>query len=63
VPELPAHITFGAARGILGVSERTFFRYIDAGFIQAYELPTGALRFKRSDVEALLKPKKASTTV
>jgi predicted site-specific integrase-resolvase len=58
--ELPVNITFAAARGILGVSARTFFRYIDAGFIQAYELPTGALRFRRADVEALLKPKKVS---
>lgn len=58
---LPEHISFAAARGVLGVSERTFFRYIEAGFITAYELPTGALRFKRCDVLALLKPKKAGS--
>lgn len=53
-------LTFEAVCERLGISKRTLRRYINAGHIQAYTLPTGALRFMPADVAGLLKPKKVS---
>ena len=50
----PEVIDFEAACARVAVSERTMHRYIKAGYLPAYELPTGKLRFKTADVDALL---------
>jgi excisionase family DNA binding protein len=53
-------IDFEAACARVAVSERTMHRYIKAGYLPAYELPTGKLRFKLADVDGLLTRKTVS---
>jgi excisionase family DNA binding protein len=44
----------------IGVSVGTIHNYVQRGILPAYELPTGARRFRVEDVDALLTPVKTS---
>ena len=48
-------LTPAEAAAILKVSVRTLDRYQADGYIQPHRTPTGRRRFRRSDVEALLR--------
>lgn len=49
-------LTSGEAAAVVGVSRDTIKRWQRAGRIAARRTPTGHLRFRRADVEALLQP-------
>ncbi|KKN54896.1 hypothetical protein LCGC14_0587890 [marine sediment metagenome] len=44
----------------LRISESTLKRWITLGLIPTYKTPTGTLRFKAEDVDALLRPHPAN---
>ena len=44
------------AAALLGVSDETLRRWVGAGKIRYVKLPSGRMRFRRSDVLALLEP-------
>ena len=46
----------GAAAAVLGVSDETLRRWVERGKVRYVRLPSGRLRFRRSDLEALLVP-------
>lgn len=48
----------GEAAKLLGVDRATLYRWANAGKVAFFRLPSGALRFRREDVLALLKPGK-----
>jgi excisionase family DNA binding protein len=54
VPE-NEYLAIGEAAALIGVSVDTLRRWEAAGQIKAARTPTGQRRFKRSDVEALLR--------
>jgi excisionase family DNA binding protein len=47
-------LTSTEAARLLRVSKSTIARYVRLGQLRAYRLPSGYLRFRREDVEALL---------
>ncbi|MCB2413682.1 helix-turn-helix domain-containing protein [Demequina sp. TTPB684] len=49
-------LTTGEAAGLVGVSVDTIKRWEKAGHITSGRTPNGHRRFRRSDVERLLKP-------
>lgn len=49
-------LTTPAAARIIGVTDETMRRWADASRVRHIRLPSGQLRFRRSDVEALLEP-------
>ena len=49
-------LTTGAAAKVLGVSDETLRRWVDAEKIRHVKLPSGQLRFRRSDLLAVLEP-------
>jgi excisionase family DNA binding protein len=49
------HLPVGAAAALIGISADTLRRWEKAGRIQSFRTPTGHRRFKRSEVEQLLK--------
>jgi excisionase family DNA binding protein len=49
------YLAVGEAAALVGVSVDTLRRWERAGQIKAVRTPTGQRRFKRSDVEALLR--------
>lgn len=53
-PERP--LTTRQAAAILGVSASTVIAYADRGVLRSFRLPSGHRRFRREDVEALLRP-------
>ncbi len=59
-PNFPAHLTVPAASSYLGVSERFTRRMIAEGTLPAYRIGAKAIRIKRSDLDALLKPVNAA---
>lgn len=46
----------GAAADVLGVSDETLRRWVDQGKVRYVRLPSGRLRFRRSDLDAILVP-------
>lgn len=48
-------LTTGEAAATLGVLNSTIIRYTDQGHLPVRRLPSGHRRFRRRDVEALLK--------
>jgi excisionase family DNA binding protein len=54
VPE-DEYLAIGEAAALIGVSVDTLRRWAAAGRIKAVRTPTRQRRFKRSDVEALLR--------
>lgn len=44
----------GAAAAVLGVSDETLRRWADQGKVRHIRLPSGRLRFRRDDLEAML---------
>lgn len=53
---LPALLTTGEVAKLLSVHRATVRRWVDDGQLAAITLPSGTLRFRREDVEALLAP-------
>lgn len=49
-------LTTGAAAAVLGVSDETLRRWVDQGKVRYVRLPSGRLRFRQADIEALLVP-------
>ncbi len=49
----PSVLPLRAARLALGVSERTMRRYVRAGVLRAFRLPTGVWRIPASEIERL----------
>lgn len=49
-------LTTAAAADLLHVSDETLRRWVDAKRIRHIVLPSGQLRFRRSDIEAALVP-------
>lgn len=52
----PAWLPQADAADYLGVTERTLRRYVASGQLPAYRLGPRLLRFKQSDLDALLQP-------
>lgn len=50
------HLTTSAAAALLGVSDETVRRWADEKKIRHVRLPSGQLRFLRTDVLAVLTP-------
>lgn len=46
-----------AAADLLHVSDETLRRWVIDNKVRYIELPSGRLRFRRSDIEAMLEPK------
>jgi excisionase family DNA binding protein len=46
----------GAAAELLGVSDETLRRWAEQGKVRYVRLPSGRLRFRRADLEAILVP-------
>lgn len=44
------------AAALLGIAEQTLRNWVDAGRVRHIRLPSGQLRFLRSDIEAILTP-------
>ena len=57
-------LTSAEVQAQLRISEPTLRRWVSRGLIPTYKTPTGTLRFKADDVDALLRPHpvKASVT-
>ncbi|MBK8732851.1 MAG: helix-turn-helix domain-containing protein [Actinomycetales bacterium] len=56
-PAADPWVTQAEARAYLGgITDRTLRRYIAAGELPAYRLGARLLRFRRSDLDALLRP-------
>lgn len=51
---LPELLTSAEVAGALRTTRGTIARWVEKGQLQAVRLPSGVLRFRRSDVEALL---------
>lgn len=49
------HLRVGEAAALIGVSADTLRRWEKSGRISSFRTPTGHRRFRRDDVEALLK--------
>lgn len=49
-------IRTGAAAAVLGVSDETVRRWADENRIRHVRLPSGQLRFRRSDLDELMTP-------
>lgn len=49
-------LSTGAAAALIGVSDETLRRWVEQGRVRHLRLPSGRLRFRREDVEALLVP-------
>lgn len=56
------YLTTGQAAAVLGVSDETMRRYAETRKVRHVRLPSGRLRFIRSDLAAALTPVEASTT-
>jgi excisionase family DNA binding protein len=57
---MPSELLSAAEVGaMLEVSDETVRRWADAGKIRHIRLPSGQVRFRRSDIDALLDPDKA----
>lgn len=52
----PAWFPQAEAADYLGVTDRTLRRYVAAGDLPAYRLGPRLLRFRQSDLDALLRP-------
>ncbi len=52
----PDLLTTTGAAAVLGVSDETVRRWADAQLIRHVRLPSGQLRFRRVDLEAVLTP-------
>lgn len=48
-------LAIAPASRLLGVSTRTLERWTGDGLVRAYRLPNGHRRFRRGDIESLLK--------
>jgi predicted site-specific integrase-resolvase len=46
-------ITLPRAAKLVGLSSSTLYNYVERGWLQVYRMPSGAMRAKVSDVEAL----------
>lgn len=55
------YVSITDAAVILGVSERTVKRYINAGHLDAGTLPSGITRLSRAQVLGLVKPSTRKT--
>ena len=53
-----AQLTPKQAADLLGVSKRTLQRYVKAGLVPAARISRKVVRFKKSDILALLEPVK-----
>jgi excisionase family DNA binding protein len=49
-------LTTGAAAAVLGVSDETLRRWVEDKRVRHIRLPSGQLRFRRSDLDELLTP-------
>lgn len=49
-------LTTGQAAAVLGVSDETVRRWADGRRLRHVRLPSGQLRFRRSDIDAALAP-------
>ena len=47
---------------LLGVHPMTIKRYVNAGALEVLQLPGGAFRFRRSDVEVMLRQRERPAT-
>lgn len=52
----PAWLPQAEAADYLGVTDRTLRRYVASGQLPAYRLGSRLLRFRQSDLDALLRP-------
>jgi len=56
----PEYLTTGEAAAVLGVSDETLRRWADDRKVRHVRLPSGQLRFIRSDLDAVLAPVEAA---
>lgn len=56
----PEYLTTGEAADVLGVSDETLRRWADDRKVRHVRLPSGQLRFIRSDLDAVLQPVEAA---
>ena len=56
----PEYLTTGEAADVLGVSDETLRRWADDRKVRHVRLPSGHLRFIRSDLDAVLAPVEAA---
>ena len=56
----PEYLTTGEAASVLGVSDETLRRWADDRKVRHVRLPSGQLRFIRSDLDAVLAPVEAA---
>ena len=56
-------LTGSEVQARLRISEPTLRRWISLGLIPTYKTPSGTLRFKAEEVDALLRPHPAKATV
>jgi excisionase family DNA binding protein len=59
-PESDDWLSVTAAAGLLAVSRRTIYRYIELGHLPKRQLPGNRVRLARADVLALLKESERS---
>lgn len=57
----PKYYSVTDAAVVLGVSERTIHRYMEAGHLDAGTLPGGAVRLPRVQVLGLVRPREKRT--
>ena len=59
-PALPPEwLTTGQAAAYLQVTRRTVYRWMDAGSLRYYSMPSGRRRLRKEDLDALLSPSEA----
>jgi len=59
-PETDEWLSVPEVMGLLSISRRTVYRYVELGHLPKRSLPGGGVRFARTDVIALLKESRAS---
>ena len=47
-------LSTGAAADLIGVSDETLRRWVEKGKVRYIRLPSGRLRFRRADLEAMV---------
>jgi excisionase family DNA binding protein len=55
-------LTTTDAAAMLGVSDETVRRWVEAGRLRHIRLPSGQIRFRREDIEAILVPIEPTTS-